>query len=233
MPDGPFGIYAAFAPTSAAASEERPLPGAPDQQRIDADVEAAVSGGRDDKIASTTAQGWDNPELSSGPHLRGLVVVASLLFWFATRLWLPQVSMLPFVMLCTASTSALWCTQEGVVVSLGPVPLCIFRRRIPYRDIAAIMVIRGRKSVAAAVAKHFLCLWQPFGYAYALTLGKEIVHIRLRHDEEKNHADTRLSALPISWLSWQRCGSRTMLVSVDKADDVVAHTQFRSEHGPQ
>ena len=71
------------------------------------------------------------------------------------RFWIPQASMIPFVMLCrelsvvahanwvaqahipgaqgTASTSALWCTPEGIVVSLGPIPLCLFRKRIPYR----------------------------------------------------------------------------------------------------
>ncbi|CAE6924222.1 PRMT5 [Symbiodinium natans] len=151
-------------------------------------------------------------------------------------MWLPQISMLPFVMLCTASTSALWCTPEGVVLSLGPVPLCIFRRRIPYRDITSVAVVRGRKSVATTMAKNFLRLWQPFGYVYALTLGKDVVDIRLRHCKEKGVADSSSPALPenlpSSWLPWHCCNSCTLLVSVDKADDVVAHAQFRSEHGP-
>ncbi|CAJ1338959.1 unnamed protein product [Effrenium voratum] len=92
--------------------------------------------------------GWDTPELSSGPHLRGSVVVVCLLLWLAARFWIPQASMIPFVMLCTASTSALWCTPEGIVVSLGPIPLCLFRKRIPYRDVASVHVLRGRLPVS-------------------------------------------------------------------------------------
>ncbi|CAE7825157.1 unnamed protein product [Symbiodinium sp. CCMP2592] len=200
---------------------------------IEQDVEAAVPGGSSSTVHSKTAQsGWDIAELASGPHLRGIVMVVSLAFWFAARTWLPQISMLPFVMLCTASTSALWCTPEGVVVSLGPVPLCIFRRRIPYRDITSIVVVRGRKSVAVAMAKHLFRLWQPFGYVYALTLGKDVVDIRLHHCKEKESADDISSAPAGSWLPWLRCSPCTLLVSVDKADDVVAHVQFRSEHGP-
>lgn len=34
----------------------------------------------------------------------------------------------------TASTSALWCTAEEIVVSLGPIPVCLFRKKIPYRQ---------------------------------------------------------------------------------------------------
>ncbi|CAE7729540.1 unnamed protein product, partial [Symbiodinium necroappetens] len=194
-----------------------PIPSAPDQQRIEQDVEAAVPAGSSSATCSKTAQsGWDIAELASGPHLRGIVMVVSVAFWFAARTWLPQISMLPFIMLCTASTSALWCTPEGVVVSLGPVPICIFRRRIPYRDITSIVVVRGRKSVAVAMAKHLFRLWQPFGYVYALTLGKDVVDIRLRHCKEKQSADDISPAPAGSWLPWLGCSPCTLLVSVDK-----------------
>ena len=138
-------------------------------------------------------------------------------------MWLPQISMLPFVMLCveprsiqimlaihdclccndlqcrgTASTSALWCTPEGVVLSLGPVPLCIFRRRIPYRsgnavmlrevptcsdivvsafivfiefidrDITSVAVVRGRKSVRLARFSGWQWLQLPWTFLHAI-----------------------------------------------------------------
>eukprot|EP00913_Durusdinium_trenchii_P021092 g19821.t1 len=90
-------------------------------------------------------------------------------------------------MLCTGSTSALWCTQEGLVVSLGPVPLCLFRRRIPYRDIESVHILRGRLN-ALVLALRSACAMQPFGFVYALTLGKDIIDIRLQQNWDKEAA---------------------------------------------
>merc|ERR1719162_129281 len=41
-----------------------------------------------------------------------------------------QLLMFPLLFLFTTTTSALWLTPRELVLSLGPVPVCIFRRRV-------------------------------------------------------------------------------------------------------
>jgi len=185
--------------------------------------------------------GWEVPERTSGPHLRAVVMIASVILWFAARTWAPQLSMLPFAMFCTTTTSALWCTAEGLVISLGPVPVCIFRRRIPYRDIASVTVVRGRLAVLETLMRRGLRLWQPLGFAYGLTLGKALVDISLQPsedttampaEEERQNFWNCLSARLGFGHAWEGCCSMpTLLVSVDEAEDVVAHIRFRCQHG--
>mmetsp|Transcript_87512 Transcript_87512/g.155218 ORF Transcript_87512/g.155218 Transcript_87512/m.155218 type:complete len:311 (+) Transcript_87512:37-969(+) len=181
--------------------------------------------------------GWEVPERRSGPHLRAVVIIASALFWLATRTWAPQLSMLPFAMFCTTTSSALWCTAEGLVISLGPVPVCVFRRRIPYRDIASVTVVRGRWAVLDTLLRRGIRLWQPLGFAYGLTLGKALVDISLQPaedsgspapEEEPRTFWSRFSAR----LGCQGCCSVSpLLISVDEAEDIVAHIRFRCQHG--
>mmetsp|Transcript_109593 Transcript_109593/g.353744 ORF Transcript_109593/g.353744 Transcript_109593/m.353744 type:complete len:174 (-) Transcript_109593:395-916(-) len=76
-------------------------------------------------------------ELASGPHLRAAVLLSFVALWALAHNWVPQLTIVPFVLLCTTSTSALWCMPNEVVLSLGPVPVCFFRRRIPYKAVEA------------------------------------------------------------------------------------------------
>ena len=119
----------------------------------------------------------------------------------------------PYNIQGTASTSALWCTQEGVVVFAWAspavhlqttntvqaptsfknaaqlmIPACLhaqgyhFNRGGPWAQICTAdptfavghrrCCFRSACQVAVAMAKHLFRLWQPFGYVYALTLGK-------------------------------------------------------------
>ncbi|CAJ1408737.1 unnamed protein product [Effrenium voratum] len=70
-----------------------------------------------------------------------------------------------------------------------------------------------------------MLMMQPFGFMYALTLGKDMVDICLHADE-----DSSASKQFLGWLPW-RAGVANLLVSVDEAEDVVAHVQYRAEYG--
>lgn len=204
------------------------VPDFPDCESGDAKADTARSRPRTAVSTVPAAQSQcEVLEVSSGPHLRGIVVIVSIALWFAARTWIPQASMLPVLLLCTASTSALWCTQEEIVVSLGPIPVCLFRKKIPYRDIESVHILRGRLNAAARVLRR-ICMIQPFGFAYALTLGKDVVDIRLLQASNKE------SSAMMRFVEWMFCGVgvSSVLVSVDEAEDVVAHVLFRSENGP-
>merc|ERR1712048_1330357 len=93
-------------------------------------------------------------EAVSGPHLRSVVVVLCIAVWLFGRQWhwwSPQLSMFPLVALFTTSSNSLWCTPHELILSLGPVPVCIFRRRFPYQDIASVSVVSGRYEVLRAL----------------------------------------------------------------------------------
>merc|ERR1712183_532382 len=163
----------------------------------------------------------DRVELVSGPHLRSVVAWVCFLLWLAVRIWEghAQLYLLPAVLLCTTSTSALWCTPTELAVSLGPVPVCFFRRRITYKDIASVKIVRGRfRQFATLMWQGGTRFWQPHGYMYGLTLGKALVEISLQQTE---------ATAKIMW--WP---SR-LLVSVDEAEGVVAHVLFRQKYGTQ
>lgn len=161
-------------------------------------------------------------ERVSGPHLRAVVLVTSTALFFAARVWFPEVSLFLFMLICTTSSSALWCTPNELVLSLGPIPVCFFRRRIQYKDIASVTIIRGRFQVFAALARRSLRLWQPLGFAYGLTLGKALIDIIPQSADD----DTTKKA--------RKCFTKhSILVSVDAADDIIAHILFRQQHGPE
>lgn len=159
------------------------------------------------------------PDLISGPHLRGVVVVACIALWVATRYWAQQLSIVPFAMLACNSTSALWCMPQELIISLGPIPVCFLRRRIPYEDIESIEVIKGRLHILGLLLRRGVCFWQPLGCAYGLTVGKALI-------------DVKLTAEALTGPAHGRClrGGR-VLISVDDAEEVVARVEFRKEHG--
>jgi len=146
--------------------------------------------------------------------------VAFVFFWFVTREWAPQLTILPFILLCTTSTSALWCLPHEVVVSLGPIPVCFFKRRIPYKDIASVNVVQGRLPVLSALVCRSLRLWRPFGFAYGLTFGKALVDIVLQAESSSGDQKTK-----------DNCTRQPFLVSVDDANDIVDYVLFRQKHG--
>jgi len=191
----------------------RPLP--PGQCRIERELAAPAAAAA--PLPRHPSPKPPSAELTSGPHLRGVVFVAVALLWLATQEWAPQLAILPVALLCTASTSALWCMPHEVVVSLGPVPVCFFRRRILYKNIASITIVQGRLRVLTAIACRGVRFWRPFGFVYGLTLGKAVVDIVLRAD-------------PVSGL---QPAEHPLLLSVDDAEDVVAYVLFRQQHGPE
>lgn len=160
-------------------------------------------------------------ELASGPHLRAFVVVFCAVLWLAVREWAPKFTMVPLVGLLCTSTSALWCMPNELVISLGPVPACFFRRRIAYEDIQHVAVVRGRLRILQAFAQRVLKPWQPLGGLYGLTLGKAVIEVSLKAKQPVD-GDARRA----------RCSHDVYLISVDEADDIVDHILFRREHGP-
>eukprot|EP00929_Paragymnodinium_shiwhaense_P023049 TRINITY_DN14523_c0_g1_i3.p1 TRINITY_DN14523_c0_g1~~TRINITY_DN14523_c0_g1_i3.p1 ORF type:complete len:203 (+),score=23.28 TRINITY_DN14523_c0_g1_i3:112-720(+) len=126
---------------------------------------------------------------------------------------------LPLALMGTLSTCALWCTNRELVLSLGPVPVCIFRRRFPYQDIASVTVVQGRSAVLRAVLSTGAVFWQPFGYLYGLTLGKALIDVVLEPDSTSRKALGR----------W----GNHLLISVDEAEDIAALIEFRKQHGPE
>jgi hypothetical protein len=179
-----------------------------------------------EKASSTTPAGNsaenDRVELVSGPHLRAVVGAACFVLWLAVRLWEGhmQLYLLPVLLLCTASTSALWCTPTELAVSLGPVPVCFFRRRINYKEIASVTIVRGRLQQFAKLAWQGATRpWQLHGFVYGLTIGKDLIDISLQRTED---------SLPPS-----RLWPKRLLVSVDEAEGIVAHVLFRQKHGSQ
>lgn len=166
--------------------------------------------------------GDDRIELTSGPHLRAAIVGVCVVLWLLLRAFGGQLQIyaLPAMLLCTMSTSALWCTSNDIVLSLGPVPTCFFRRRIPYKDIDSIAIVRGRLHVLVALLRQGITRpWQPHGYIYGLTLGKDLIDVTMRDGAEVRKRD--------------RLFPRRLLVSVDEADNVVAHVRFRQQYGAQ
>lgn len=207
-----FGVPALFA--SDVSNPSGALP--PGQCRIDGDSHHAAV------IAAPMTSYSPAAELTSGPHLRAVVLVVFALLWLVSREWAPQLALFPFVLLCTTSTSALWCLPHEVVLSLGPVPICLFRRRIPYSRIASITVVQGRLRVLCALVRRGLRLWQPLGIAYGLTFGKALINIVLRADSDRS----------AQW-SLRDCSQQPLLISVDDAEDVLAYVLFRQEHGAE
>lgn len=163
----------------------------------------------------------DKVELVSGPHLRGVVPVVSLVLWIAIQIFDGhfQFYIVPAVILGTITTSALWCTPKELAISLGPVPTCFFRKHIPYEDIASVAVVRGQLRQVTAVALQAASRpWQPHSYMYGLTLGKDLIDLTLQQ---------KLTDPPKG-----RHWPSRLLVSVDHGDEVAAHVLFRQQHGP-
>eukprot|EP00928_Gymnodinium_smaydae_P054582 TRINITY_DN38328_c0_g1_i1.p1 TRINITY_DN38328_c0_g1~~TRINITY_DN38328_c0_g1_i1.p1 ORF type:complete len:319 (+),score=49.03 TRINITY_DN38328_c0_g1_i1:81-1037(+) len=161
-------------------------------------------------------------EAVAGPHLRAAVLaVWSACWWWGRRWswWTPQLTMLLFFAAATTASSAVWCTSEDLVLSLGPIPVCIFRRRFPYKDIASIAVVRGRWGTIGAMLQRGPPGWRFFSLAYGLTLGKPVVEVTL----EPDCAGLRAMG---------RCAG-PLLLSVDDAEDIVELVRFRKEHGPE
>lgn len=206
---------------------------APVQLRLGASAGAAAP-----SAGPVAPLGGEQAERISGPHLRAVVVVACGVLWVATRLWLPQLSVLPFVMLCTLSSSALWCTPTEFVVSLGPVPVCLFRRRIPYKQVGSVSLIQGRLQVLQALLGRGLRFWRPLGVAYGLTMGKAVVDITLLPEVPEMAATSEDLEGQVDKVAAAEGSRRSclqplvLLVSVDDAEDVVAHILFRRDHGP-
>lgn len=177
---------------------------APSQQHIDAEQ----------ALPTGPAAPPDQAEYAAKPHLRAVVIVASAGFFFLVRHLGHQVAALPVMMFLVSATSTLWCTPRELVLALGPVPTCLFQRRIPYSEIVSIVVVRGRFQTLAALMSQGARLWQPHGWAYGLTLGKDLVDVRLKSGKIKGFWPSRI------------------LVSVDDPDDVVALMNFRRQSGP-
>lgn len=156
-------------------------------------------------------------ELTSGPHLRASVMLVALVLLVVTHLKAPQASIIPFMLLATTSTEALWCMPGELIVSLGPVPTCFLRRRIPYSDIASITEVRGRLRSTGLLLRRMLRFWRPLGFAYGLTLGKELVDIDLVPEAKKTAGYFM---------------QQPILISVDQAEDIIAHVLYRQKYGP-
>jgi len=169
---------------------------------------------------SITPADADRVELVSGPHLRAAIAGVAFVVWLIVRLWggHGQLYILPAIVLCTASTSALWCTPTELAVSLGPVPVCFFRRRIAYEEVGNVTVVRGQLRQIATVAWQAITRpWQPHGFMYGLTMGKDMIDVTLVQ---------RPDAPPKS-----RLWPTRLLISVDEADAVVDHVAFRKQYG--
>jgi len=166
--------------------------------------------------ADMASSGTQQADLMSGPHFRSVVLVMFVLLWIVVRSWASQLTIIPVTFACTVSTSALWCMPHELVVSLGPVPVCFFRRRIPYKDIASVQIVTGRLKILSILACRGIRFWRPLGFLYGLTFGKALVDIELKGESAKGNTLLR----------------QPLLVSVDDAYDVVDYVKFRQDHGP-
>merc|ERR1711971_550512 len=127
-------------------------------------------------------------------------------------------------------------TRHALILSLGPIPLCVFRQEIAYTDIASINVIRGRCHVLQAIWQHIVT-WQPLAFAYGLALGPAAVDLAI---EPSGPCDTLkgccwLKALLLGTPIQKTASSDaylSMLVSTSDADALVAQVRFRQVHGP-
>lgn len=175
--------------------------------------------------AGALKQDVDRVEFSSGPHLRGVIGVGCCVLWF--MVWMidghTQLYCVPLVILCTASTSALWCTPQDLVISLGPVPTCFFRRRIPYKDITSVAVVHGHMRILRALARLSMRRpWQFHACIYGLTFGKDILDVTLRANCPAAGGERagRLRLFP-----------DRLLISVDEGERIAAHVDFRQKYG--
>lgn len=204
------------APEVALAPGQLTLGGGTDKTYAARRPTAAAACSGDGAAAASSREPQPRPELASGPHLRASVVAACAALFAIARLWAPQASLIPFVLLCTTSTSALWCMSEELVISLGPVPVCFLRRRIAYGEVRSVTEVRGGLRTASALAQRVLRPWRPLGFAYGLTLGKELIDLELLPEAQASHG------------YFMR---QPVLVSVDQAEDVIAHVLFRQKYG--
>lgn len=154
-------------------------------------------------------------ELVSGPHMRSVFLVITFMLAILSVIFVPRSIIISIMFGVTLTTSALWCTPRDVVISLGPVPVCMLRQRIPYENIASITVLNKRRLVVQALLQQGMRIWQPLNVIYGLTLGKPLIDIVLKQPQ------------PLRFYASQR-----YLVSVDKPQDIIAHVTFRQENGP-
>merc|ERR1711879_206175 len=71
------------------------------------------------------------------------------------------------------------------------------------------------------VARRGMRLWEPFGFAHGLTLGKALVDVVVRDSTTTSGEERKC------------CRSqRTFLISVDEAEEIVSHVIFRQRYGP-
>lgn len=169
-------------------------------------------------IEAQLSQPEPQVELTSGPHLRSTVLVFFLVVCFVTHFWAPQAAIVPFMLLATTSTNALWCMPSELIISLGPIPTCFLRRRISYGDIESVAEVRGRLRVVTLVFARMLRIWQPLNFVYGLTLGKELIEVNLTLEAAKAQG----------WFMGQ-----SVLISVDQAEDIVSHVLFRQKYGAE
>jgi len=199
-----------------------PEAAAPGQLQIGA---SAMASGHKHGMSETNSapSGTQEADLTSGPHLRAVVLVLFLLLWVVVRDWASQLTILPVTFVCTMSTSAMWCMPHELVVSLGPVPVCFFRRRIPYKDIASVQIVTGRLRILSILACRGIRFWRPLGFVYGLTFGKALVDIELKGEAANGSSQAAKGSALIR---------QPLLVSVDDACDVIEYVKFRQEHGP-
>lgn len=156
------------------------------------------------------------PELTSGPHLRSVVLLFVVALFVVTAVWIQQAMIVPLVLLCTTTTSALWCMPGELVISMGPIPVCFLRRRIPYGEIRSVTEVRGRLRTAGAVVRRMMQPWRPLGFGYGLTLGKDLIDIELVPSAKKTQGYFM---------------SQPVLISVDQAEDIISHVLFKQKYG--
>jgi len=147
--------------------------------------------------------------------MRSVFLVFSFALAMLSMFFMPRAVVISIVFGCTFTTSALWCTPRDVVISLGPVPVCTLRQRIPFENIASITVLTKRMLIVRALLRQGVQIWQPLNIIYGLTLGKPLIDIVLKQPQ------------PLKFYA-----SRRYLVSVDKPQDIIAHVTFRQQNGP-
>eukprot|EP00927_Polykrikos_kofoidii_P030354 TRINITY_DN26123_c0_g1_i1.p1 TRINITY_DN26123_c0_g1~~TRINITY_DN26123_c0_g1_i1.p1 ORF type:complete len:320 (-),score=36.85 TRINITY_DN26123_c0_g1_i1:57-1016(-) len=206
------------------ATEEGILP-APGQQSLS---EGGGGRGMSSAVAAVaaaarTAAGQPAPTIAdaiSGPHLRTVVVAVSVSVWLWGRgysWWTTQCCMPPLFFALTVATSAVWCTPKELVISLGPIPVCIFRRRFPYQDIRSVTVVRSGISTLNTVLRKGARPWRVHSYIYALTIGKAVIDIALEPESPSYKALGNFGG--------------SLLISVDEAHNIAELVLFRKQHG--
>eukprot|EP00927_Polykrikos_kofoidii_P081854 TRINITY_DN7972_c0_g1_i3.p1 TRINITY_DN7972_c0_g1~~TRINITY_DN7972_c0_g1_i3.p1 ORF type:complete len:340 (-),score=45.28 TRINITY_DN7972_c0_g1_i3:67-1086(-) len=200
---------------------------APSQPALDggvASLKLAVSSAAATIVAvARSAAGQPPPktvDATSGPYLRTTIVLTCITFllWMRHFAFLaPTLCMTPLVVAMTTGTSVLWCTPTELIVSLGPLPVCIFRRRFSYQDIRSVTAVQGRFRAFTAMFRKAICFWRIYGYIYAWTLGKEMIDIEVEPGSPAYKAFA--------------CFDGHLLVAVDEAWHVAELVLFRKEHG--